>query len=170
MSEGNRIIFINTDKWLLQEGGILDKTDKELLDEMKAKGKLIIASPEDAAELMQEDEPENSEQSKSNPPFIPLTMDDFSELGRMGKIKNSIFASHIEAKMTKQQALIVRDFRVNKHYTWRKVARTAFALVVSRQWRGWFLWDPPSNEIMGSTLCDRAATLLEESSREPPWN
>ncbi len=37
---------------------------------------------------------------------------------------------------------------------------------------GWFYrnWGPPSNQIMGMVLCEKAALFFKENFREAPWN
>ena len=61
------------------------------------------------------------------------------------------------------QARIVRILRVEKKCSWRAVAEVCHNL-------GWGKWSPPSNQIMGMALCERAAQLLGEDYGEEPWN
>ena len=68
--------------------------------------------------------------------------------------------------MTRQQAQVVRWLRVYEHGSWRMVARSCSGL----NWPGWEPWEPPSNQLMGMALCERAAQIFEENYREAPWN
>ncbi len=65
--------------------------------------------------------------------------------------------------MTLTQAKAVRKLRVEKGYSWRAVAEACHKL-------GWGEWSPPSNQIMGMALTERAAKLFGENYMEPPWN
>ncbi|MBU0846725.1 hypothetical protein KKH23_06000 [Patescibacteria group bacterium] len=65
--------------------------------------------------------------------------------------------------MTLGQAKAVRVLRVDKGYSWRAVAEACYEL-------GWGKWSPPSNQIMGMALCERAAQLLGEDYEKEPWN
>jgi len=63
------------------------------------------------------------------------------------------------------QAAQIRAWRCDSHMTWRSLARAA--------WREkWFerQWGPPSNQLMGMALTERAATFFGESYREAPWS
>jgi len=61
------------------------------------------------------------------------------------------------------QARIVRILRVEENCSWRAVAESCYKL-------GWGKWSPPSNQIMGMALCQRAAQLLGEDYEKEPWN
>ncbi|MBA7698480.1 hypothetical protein ES703_107157 [subsurface metagenome] len=61
------------------------------------------------------------------------------------------------------QARIVRVLRVEEKCSWRAVAERCHNL-------GWGKWSPPSNQIMGMALCERAAQLLGEDYEKEPWN
>lgn len=87
------------------------------------------------------------------------------ELKGMAKAAGERFEEFKElcSPMTLEQARIVRKFRVEENFSWRAVAQAAYNL-------GWGEWSPPSNQIMGMAICERAAQLLNENYREPPWN
>ena len=73
---------------------------------------------------------------------------------------------HFEALMatlTMDQAALVRRLRVDEGYSWRAVAETCHV-----EWAG--TWEPPSNQIMGMILCERAAALHGEDAEIAPWN
>jgi len=61
------------------------------------------------------------------------------------------------------QARIIRVLRVEEKRNWRAIAKYCYKL-------GWGKWIPPSNQIMGYALCERAAQLLGENYEEEPWN
>ena len=67
--------------------------------------------------------------------------------------------------MTKEEAKFIRDLRVNKGYTWRQIAAECHE-------KGMFGgdWDPPSNQIIGLTLCEVAAEKFGEDYLKEPWN
>ncbi len=68
-------------------------------------------------------------------------------------------------QMTKDQVALVRKLRIELGYSWRAVARACH----EQKWPGWE-WNPPSNQIMGMALCERAAQLYGEDYMKPPWN
>jgi hypothetical protein len=65
--------------------------------------------------------------------------------------------------MKRRQAKIIRKLRVKKRYTWRAIAQACFNF-------GWGKWSPPSNQLMGMALCEKAAKFFNENYMEPPWN
>ena len=173
MDEQEKVIFVTDDKWLLQKGGVLDNTDREIIAQMEQAGQVVFMSPKETFEAMQNEEPEKFDEFKKQleiPGTINLTIDDIVELSRQGEIKSSGFYEHVQILMTKRQAKTVRNWRIDCHFTWRAVARSAFAMVISRQWYRWGSWEPASNQLMGVALCKRAAELLNENYRKPPWN
>jgi len=70
-------------------------------------------------------------------------------------------------KMTKEQAEFIRRLRVDEGYSWRAVARRCYG---NHRFRDWPKWGPPSNQIMGMALCERAAEFFGEDYRKEPWN
>lgn len=70
--------------------------------------------------------------------------------------------------MTKKQAEIIRELRVDKGYTWRAVAHACHDL---QWWSPDEYWDRvPSTQPMGMALCEVAAEFFNENYQEPPWN
>ncbi|MBA7506585.1 hypothetical protein ES706_05277 [subsurface metagenome] len=65
--------------------------------------------------------------------------------------------------MTLAQAQAVRKFRVEYGFSWRAIAEACYKL-------GWGKWLPPSNQIMGMALCERAAGFFSEDYDKEPWN
>ncbi len=70
--------------------------------------------------------------------------------------------------MTHDQALFIRMLRVDKGYTWRAVAEACY----EQNWEGYDReqWTPPSNQLMGMALCEKAAEFFGEHYKQPPWN
>lgn len=69
--------------------------------------------------------------------------------------------------MARDRALEVRRMRAEELRSWRSVAARAWEL-----WGGAADedWSPPSNQLMGIALCERAAALLGEDPKTTPWN
>ncbi|KKN58137.1 hypothetical protein LCGC14_0554770 [marine sediment metagenome] len=67
-------------------------------------------------------------------------------------------------RMKKRQARYVRYLRLDGH-SWRSIAQLCY----NRGW-DWVSWAPPSNQIAGMVLCERAAELYGENYRREPWN
>ncbi|MBA7553571.1 hypothetical protein ES705_46164 [subsurface metagenome] len=94
-----------------------------------------------------------------------ITIESVEQLQEMAKAASERFDEFKElcSPMTLEQAKVVRRLRVDKGYSWRAVAEACYEL-------GWGKWSPPSNQIMGMALCERAAQLLGENYEEIPWN
>ena len=92
MDEQEKVIFVTDDKWLLQKGGVLDNTDREIIAQMEQAGQVVFMSPKETFEAMQNEEPEKFDEFKKQleiPGTINLTIDDIVELSRQGEIKSS---------------------------------------------------------------------------------
>jgi len=94
--------------------------------------------------------------------LIPLSLSLLSDLMEMMKETRTFF-EELMANMTPDQAAFVRRLRVDEGYSWRAVAETCHV-----EWAG--SWEPPSNQIMGMVLCERAAAGFGEEPDAPPWN
>ena len=94
--------------------------------------------------------------------LIALTPSSLSDLIEMAKETRTYF-EELMATVTPEQAAFVRHLRVDLGYSWRAVAATCHL-----EWRG--TWEPPSNQIMGMILCERAALVFGEDPNAPPWN
>ncbi len=139
-SENQKVVFV-TDDSAVKSGGKLDPTDMAILEEAKAGD------------------------------VVPITsMEQFEALGKALSETLDYFQAMVRASMTLTQAKMVRKLRADDRLSWRGVARRCHSLVLVGFWRGWELWDPPSNQMMGIALCERAAQLLGENYREAPWN
>jgi len=94
------------------------------------------------------------------------SVEELEELGRAACEKFDAYNLFVNEHMTKEQAEFIRKLRVDERYSWRAVARACY----NQRWPGWLKWDPPSNQIMGMSLCKRAAEMFEENYMKPPWN
>ncbi len=65
--------------------------------------------------------------------------------------------------MTKEEALIIKKFRVEKNGTWRAVARMAAEKWPKKNYCN-------GNQIEGMILCEEAAKKLGENPYKNPWN
>jgi len=81
--------------------------------------------------------------------------------------KFDAYSLYVREHMTKEQAEFVRKLRVDERYSWRAVARRCYG---NHRFRDWSKWDPPSNQIMGMALCERAAVMYGEDYEKEPWN
>ena len=93
-----------------------------------------------------------------------VTIESVEQLKDMAKQAAERFEEFKElcSPMELWQARIVRILRVEKKCSWRAIAEVCHKL-------GWGEWSPPSNQIMGMALCERAAQLLGENYEETPW-
>lgn len=84
---------------------------------------------------------------------------DLTILANAGNKTLECFRQHIE--VSRKDAKLIRQLRVEKGCSWRAVARF-FSLLWSTPWGG--------NQIAGMVICDKAAKLLGEDFLQPPWN
>ena len=94
-----------------------------------------------------------------------VTIKSIKELKKLAKAADRTFrkSQKMVQPMTEEQARVVRKFRVEEGYSRRAVAQACHDL-------GWGNWQPPSNQIVGMAICERAAEFFNENYREPPWN
>jgi hypothetical protein len=71
--------------------------------------------------------------------------------------------------MTMEQAAQVRQQRAGNRFSWRDVAYVCYLLEAFRDWEKDDWW-PPNNQLIGMTLCEKAAEMHGENYRLPPWN
>ncbi len=89
-------------------------------------------------------------------PGVPIT----AELIESVRLASDRFDVIAEEWMTVERAKEVRRLRVDSGLTWRSVAAA-----ISEE------WDMPSeSQLLGVSLCERAAEHLGEDGRKPPWN
>ncbi|MBA7668346.1 hypothetical protein ES703_76456 [subsurface metagenome] len=161
--------WVTEDRWMKEEGGRLDATDRELLVEASQNGRVRVRviNLQEMLEAMMKTQPKKYKQFRKymeKEAGKRLTFDDLVELGRKADERMQEL-TEVVGGMTLGHAAQVRIWRIEGHMTWRSVARAAYL-------EGWFhcRWEPPSNQVMGMAICERAATFFEENYREPPWN
>ena len=172
MTEERKIVFVTNDRWLLEKGN-LDPTDEEVMKEAAQGGELIMMNITQALEAMKKEEPEKFsafQKDQEKQAGRTLTMAEIAKLAQQADERWTAYHRYVELMMTKDQAIQVRVWRINGHFSWRAVARAAFGMVVSEHWQKWKLWDPPSNQLMGIALCQRAAELHDQNYMKEPWN
>lgn len=160
--------LVTEDGWM-KEGGQLDATDREILREASQNGRVRVRviNTQEMLETMRETNPEKYggfQKEMEKKAGKPLTFEELVELGRKADERMQEFTDLVRS-LTPGQAVEVRHWRVDEHMTWRRVARAAYL-------EGWFhrSWEPPSNQIMGMALCERAALIHSENYIEAPWN
>ena len=160
--------FITDDRWM-KEGGQLDATDHEILNEASQNGRVSVRviNIREMFESMQKTDSNKFKRFRKEMEknaCRSLTFDELVELGRKANERQIEFAA-VASGMTLGQAAQVRSWRVDGRMTWRRVARAAYG-------EGWYDrdWWPPANQIMGMALCEKAALLFNENYREDPWN
>ncbi|KKM79332.1 hypothetical protein LCGC14_1350990 [marine sediment metagenome] len=93
-----------------------------------------------------------------------VTPGDLSEMAEQGIKVFGYLQEVARRRMKLRQARFVRYLRLDGH-SWRSIAH----LCHNRGW-DWVSWAPPSNQIAGMVLCERAAELHGENYRKEPWN
>ncbi len=163
------VALVTEDRWMKEEGGQLDTTDQEILREASQNGLVCVRviNIKEMLEIMKNTEPEkyrHFQETMEKQAGKRLTFNDLVELGKKADARMQEFTEVVEG-MALAQAAQVRIWRVVSHMTWRSVARDAHS-------EGWFhrQWGPPSNQIMGMVLCEKAALFFKENFREAPWN
>lgn len=165
--ETRKAVFVTDDKWLLNNG-VLDEIDIEMLKEASPDGKPFMMNTKQMFEQMQKQEPARferfrSELEKTGPGITIDSVDQLVALVQAADKRYGAIEVTIEC-MTVDQARLIRKLRVDMRHTWRSVAREVY------KWKVFSEWQPPSNQIAGMCLCDKAAKLLGEKYREEPWN
>lgn len=95
-----------------------------------------------------------------------INKEELMELAKAASEKFDAYRLFAKYHMTKDQADFVRKLRVDEGYSWRAIAHRCF----EENWDGWLKWEPPSNQIMGMALCERAAEFFGEDYERKPWN
>ena len=161
--------FVTEDRWMKEEGGQLDATDRQILREASQNGRVRVRviNIQEMLEAMSETEPKkyrSFQKEMEKQAGKRLTFEELVELGRKADERMGEFTD-VVACMTLGQAAQVRHWRIDGHMTWRSVARATYR-------EGWFCrkWEPPSNQVMGMAIVVKAAQLFGENFREEPWN
>jgi hypothetical protein len=165
----HEVALVTNDRWV-KEGGQLDAVDREVLREASQDGKfkVRVMNLREMLETMKNTEPTKFKklaQHMAKQYGHPIkSMDEFEALCTAADNRYSEFEDVTRA-MTLVEACQIRVWRVMNRMTWRAVARAAY--------QEGFLqhrWEPPSNQIMGIALTERAARFFGEKWMEPPWN
>lgn len=163
------VVLVTEDRWMREDGGQLDSTDNEILASASLTGKFAVRvmNTRGMLQTMKKTEPAKYEQfhkEMERQEGKGLSFDDIIKLAQRADERMDEFITLVNG-MTMSMAVQVRVWRVNNRMTWRRVARSAWFEV-------WFDqgWSPPSNQIMGMALCQRAARYFQENYREEPWN
>ena len=82
----------------------------------------------------------------------------------MTKSNTDYYVPLIDSIMNQERAEQVRRLRVEKDNTWRGVAEECHKL-----WGEDAAWSPPSNQIPGMFLCERATRFFGENYLEESW-
>lgn len=161
--------FVTEDRWMKEEGGRLDDTDQQIMMEASQNGRfrIRVINIREMLEIMKNEEPEkfrDLQETIDRQSGKRLTFDELIEFSAKANERLSEFTGIVVA-MTLGQAAQVRHWRIDRHMTWRAVARVAYL-------EGWFghPWKPPANQIMGMALVEKAAKLFGENYRHEPWN
>lgn len=161
--------FVTEDRWMKEEGGQLDATERQILREASQNGRVRVRviNIQEMLEVMSETEPKkyrSFQKEMEKQAGKRLTFEELVELGRKADERMKEFTD-VVACMTLGQAAQVRHWRIDGHMTWRSVARAAYL-------EGWFCrkWEPSSNQLMGMAIVRKAAQLFGENFREEPWN
>lgn len=161
--------LVTEDRWMREAGGLIDITDRQILDEVSdnVRRRVRVINIRQMLETMSQTELGKYRRFRKEmrrQAGRPLTFDELVKFGQKADERLEEFTVLIGG-MTMVQASQVRIWRVAKRMTWRSVARAAFD-------ENWFSrsWQPPSNQLMGMALCEKAAAFLRENFREEPWN
>jgi len=166
------IIFVTDDRFL-RERRNLDPVDEQMMREVAQVGEVIMMSLAESLEAMKEEDPEKfTEFQKQQESQVggALTIAEIAELASGGDERKQIYDEYVALALTERQATQIRVWRTRWYYSWRGIARAAFGRVISKEWGAWRLWYPPTNQVMGMSLCDRAARYFGENYQKPPWN
>ena len=93
-----------------------------------------------------------------------VSLKDLREMARQADETYRQILDLVRGGMKKRHARFIRQLRLANH-SWRLIARLCY----NRGWP-WARWEPPSNQLAGMALCERAAELHGENYREEPWN
>lgn len=97
---------------------------------------------------------------------VPVSPAQLVELAKKGRAVKAGFDDQVVELLTSQEnprTWFVKYLRTHEQCSWRRIAELCCDL-----WGG--DWQPPSNQLMGVALCERAAKLLEEDPSAEPWN
>jgi len=89
--------------------------------------------------------------------------EELMELAKMAERTKREIEKSIE-NMNLKEAKRIRNWRI-KGSSWRRVAELAYKNKLCGK-----EWEPPSNQLAGVALCEKAASIFNEDSKQEPWN
>jgi hypothetical protein len=128
-----------------------DETEKKLLTLERKDG---VIDPADEAVI---------QAAATGQGLIAVTPDQIVQLAKAAGDIHDYFLETAKVIITKERADYVRKLRVDDGYSWRAVAHACYD-----EWQG--DWGPPSNQLMGMSLCEIAAGFFGEHYMQEPWN
>ena len=97
--------------------------------------------------------------------LIEITsVEQLARLALAAQETRNIFVEIVQG-MTEEQAYQIKAWRCMNGYIWRMVAQEAYSAGFCGA-----DWSPPSNQIMGMALCEKAAAFFGEDYMVEPWN
>ncbi len=162
--------LVTDDRWMKEEDGCLDITDRQILNEASQNGRVHVRviNIQEMFEAMRKSEPKkyrSFQKEMEKQASKRLTFEELVELGRRANERMEEFTKLTDS-MSLAHAAQIRILRVDHHMTWRSVARACYR----EKWPNLWGWEPASNQLMGMALCEKAAKFFNENYREPPWN
>lgn len=150
---------------------MLDKDDKQVIKESQGAGAILVTldrvlreeaggmTPMEALAKAEAEGTGTNEARAEVSRLRKLTPRDLTVLADAGNKTYELFRQMIS--LTREQAKLVRQLRVEKNLSWRAIARY-HSIVWSADWGG--------NQIAGMAICEKAALLLGEDFLQVPWN
>lgn len=163
--EPEAAVIVTEDRWM-KDPDSRDFSDNQIVREASQNGRPVrVINVREMLEEIRDKDPKSFEALQKVQKQSGSKVGELIELARLGNERLEEF-TELTKSMGRGQATRIRIFRVEQHMTWRGVARACSGL----QWPNLRGWQPPSNQIMGMVLCERAAAFFNENFREPPWN
>jgi len=156
MTKPEPVWFVTNDKWMRLPGGKLDKNDRRV---MRSAGKKVeVINSDKMLDRMQKEEPTEFDafrkQMAKQKGVVEFTVPELYNLVAQANEKMEHF-EFLALMMQASRAWEIRKWRVAEHLTWRSIARRATG-------------NP--NQLLGMSLCQRAANMCNEDYLKAPWN
>ena len=166
----DEVALVTNDRWMKEVDAQLDDVDRDILREASHDGKLKVRvmNVREMLESMKNEEPQKFKKLKQHIGkqygHVIKSMDEFEAICSAADGRFKEF-EEVSKAMTLSQACQIRVWRIQDRMTWRAVARAAYR-------DGFFQrqWHPPSNQLLGIALCNKASRFWGEKATEPPWN
>ena len=150
---------------------MLDQDDKRVIKEAKHGGAILVTTdrvlriaaggmtPHEALEKAMVEGKGTPEAQAEVSRLHTLKPGELTVMAEAGNKTYDLFRQHIP--MNRETAILIRQLRIDKEYSWRAVARFC-----SKAWKA--PWG--GNQIAGMVICEKAAALMGDDFMEPPWN